>query len=107
MGSDLAVTLTVEQLERIVRKVVREETAERIGVNDLELLTREAIATAFKVSTKHVLVMVSRDGLPAVRFGSEWRFPKANVIAWIKDRAVMPGVHSGKYARALKTIEAA
>ncbi len=105
MSQALVVTLRVDELEQLVRKAVREEVAEKLGANELEQLTRAQIAEAFQVSGKHVLTMIRTQGLPVVRFGSDLRFPKAAVIAWLKERMQQPGVHAGKLRSALEALE--
>jgi excisionase family DNA binding protein len=107
MNGALAVTLTVDELRQLVREAVRAEVADKLGTGDLEQLKREQIAKVFQVSPKHVLTMIHREGLPAVRVGTDWRFPKAAVIAWIREQAMKPRKHVGKYVKALKAIEGA
>lgn len=55
------------------------------GMND-ELLTTKAVAELLRVHPKQVYRLLRR-GLPAVRVGDEWRFVRAEVLAWAAARA--------------------
>lgn len=100
----LTVTLHLAELESLVRRAVREEVARQAANDVIAQFTREQLAEAFGVSTKYILTMVQRDGLPAVRLGAEWRFPKAEVVAWLKERAVQPGRHIQRTVKALALL---
>jgi excisionase family DNA binding protein len=104
LAETLTVTLHLDELESLVRRAVREEVARQSARDEIAQFTREQIAEAFGVSTKYILTMVQRDGLPAVRLGSEWRFPKVEVITWLKERSVQPGRHTQRTVKALALL---
>jgi excisionase family DNA binding protein len=81
--TELVVTLTIPQLEALVRKCIREETAER---EEVVYLTLTEAAKFLKLSTKTVLKRI-KDGLPAERLGHEWRFDKSKLVAFMKGAA--------------------
>ncbi len=58
------------------------------AVHPLErLLTREDLATALQVTTRHLSAMVARGELPEpIRFGRLVRWPKSAIDAWIEAR---------------------
>jgi excisionase family DNA binding protein len=48
-----------------------------------EVLTLEEAASYFRVPADAVLRMIDAEGLPARRFGADWRFYKAALQAWL------------------------
>ncbi len=48
-----------------------------------EVLTLEEAASYFRVPADAVLRMIDAGGLPARRFGADWRFSKAALQAWL------------------------
>jgi len=81
----LAVTLTVDELEGLVRKVVRESNAEQALQSDV--MTRVELAAFLKVTDKTITKYVDKDGLPGHKIGpSEWRFLRSEVLEWMKGR---------------------
>jgi excisionase family DNA binding protein len=48
-----------------------------------EVLTLEEAASYFRVPADVVLRMIDAEGLPARRFGADWRFYKAALQAWL------------------------
>lgn len=76
----MLVTLTVAELEGLVRKCVRDELGAR---EDDQFLTLVEAAKLMKLSTKTVLKRI-KEGLPAERLGHEWRFQKSKVQAFMK-----------------------
>lgn len=83
--SDLAVTLTIDQLEALVRKAVREERSAP-SVEEPEILTREQAAKMLQVHPNVVSRYVRDLGLPARRVGGEWRLLRSEVLAWVDSR---------------------
>lgn len=84
--SDLAVTLTVAQLQAVVRQAVRDEIDARPTASDV--ITRDEAAALLKVHPKVVVRYVTRDGLPAKRLGKEWRFLRSEILRWLEGRSV-------------------
>ncbi len=56
---------------------------------DDQLLTTEEVAQVLRVHPKHVYRLLKR-GLPARRVGSEWRFSRAEVLAWSGGKPAEP-----------------
>src|SRR5271166_536958 len=48
-----------------------------------EVLTLEEAASYFRVPTDAVLRMIDAEGLPARRFGADWRFYKVALQGWL------------------------
>ncbi len=57
-------------------------TANGIGETP-EVLTLEEAASYFRVPAEAVLRMIETEGLPARRFGADWRFYKVALQAWL------------------------
>jgi excisionase family DNA binding protein len=54
------------------------------GVGEtLEVLTLAEAASYFRVPADAVLRMIDTEGLPARRFGADWRFNKVALQAWL------------------------
>jgi hypothetical protein len=82
--SDLAVTLTVEQLGALVAERVRAELARMPLVVPPEVMTLEETAALLKRHPKIVTRLTREAGLP-VRYISarEPRFKRSEVLAWL------------------------
>jgi excisionase family DNA binding protein len=63
-----------------------------------EVLTLEEAASYFRVPANAVLHMINAEGLPARRFGAEWRFYKAALQAWLGAARLKRGIlnHIGR-----------
>jgi excisionase family DNA binding protein len=48
-----------------------------------EILTLQEAAAYLRVSTEDVVKMIDSEGLPARKFGTEWRFYKTAVQDWL------------------------
>jgi excisionase family DNA binding protein len=48
-----------------------------------EVLTLEEAGSYFRVPAAAVLCMIDAEGLPARRFGADWRFSKLALQAWL------------------------
>lgn len=101
--SDVAV-LSREELTAIVREAIRVELAAAHHHEEREVLTREQTAGLLQTSPATVTRYVNKDGLPALKVGSEWRFKRSEVLTWLESRAVKRGAHT---ARAGKKLQAA
>lgn len=55
---------------------------------DDRLMTVRELAAYLKVNERTVLKLASQGPLPAVRVGSQWRFRKAMIDAWLDDQAL-------------------
>jgi excisionase family DNA binding protein len=49
-----------------------------------DLLTPDQVAEILSVSRARVIAMARGGGLPSLRLGREYRFPRANLNAWIE-----------------------
>lgn len=52
-----------------------------------ELMTLKEVARYLRLSAQTVYKMVEQGGIPALRAGGQWRFSKAEVDAWMRNRA--------------------
>lgn len=89
--SELAVTLTVEQLGALVEARVEKALAALPTVAPPEVLDPRACAELLGISTKTVSQLVKHDALP-VHYLSERepRFLRREVLAWVAGRAAQP-----------------
>ena len=84
-GTELAVTLTAEQLRGLVREAVV-DVLEQEGPNMRpRLLTRQQAAQALGISPS-TLQKLQADGLPSVRIGESPRFELDRCLEWLRDR---------------------
>jgi excisionase family DNA binding protein len=65
-------------------------------VNDY--LTAAEVADLLRVSRPTVLAAVKKQGLPAVRLGRVWRFPRADVEAWLEEQKTKGASDGGRAA---------
>lgn len=88
--SPMLVTLTTEDLKRLVREAVVEAVAANSGSGAQrarEFLTPEQLAERLDVCVKSIKTMVRRDGLPAHVVGPRLqRFLWSEVEAWLATR---------------------
>jgi excisionase family DNA binding protein len=56
---------------------------QRIAMMDKEILDVEGAATLLGVSTTTIYNLARKGDIPATRVGREWRFARANLIAWV------------------------
>ena len=85
--SNLAVSLTVEQLGDLVSSRVREELAKTIFSEVPEVMTLEACAKFMDLSTKTVARLEREEGLPSHYLSpSDRRFRRSEVLAWLSAR---------------------
>jgi len=78
----MLVTLTVADLRRLVREVMRET-----AVEPREFLTANQLAKRLDVCTRSIKTMVSRDGLPTYQLGPRLvRFLWPEVEQWLLAR---------------------
>lgn len=82
MTDSLAVTLTIDQLDAMIRKAVREEVTTR----EADVMTRPEVAKLLKVGERTVVSYVEKEKLPASKLPNGWRFFRSDVIAWMKGR---------------------
>lgn len=77
-----------EQLEVIVRRVVREELAARSEAEDLTLLTAQQVADVLSYTDTHPVYRLKREGkLEAVVLGNQTlRFKRSVVRRFIQER---------------------
>lgn len=95
--------LTEAQLRAIVIDAVREVMG---ASNAAEVMTLDAVAKWLQVTPRAVRNWVKSDGLPALRAGSEYRFQRAAVLAWLEQRAEKPGAHVSKHVERLAAARA-
>lgn len=103
-AADLAVTLTVGELEALVKKAV-ESAMGASSRQDAEVLTLEEAADLLRMSTKSVVKAVSKRGLPGTCMGRKWRFRRPLLVRWLEEQAVKPGAPTERYASKLHAIK--
>lgn len=90
---EMLVTMTIGQLRAIVRgeveEVVRAALAQ-VGAPSPIMTTAEA-AQMLSLCTKTVLRLVDAGELPATRIGTQWRFMRADVEAFVASRVRKAG----------------
>jgi excisionase family DNA binding protein len=72
-----------------------------------EVLTAESVAEMLEVHVRTVAKLVVRDGLPAHRLGREYRFNRAEVLAWLEERSTRHGAHVEHRGATLRRIREA
>lgn len=85
--TELLVTMSVADLQRVVRDAVHEELANARPEPDA-VMTCAEVAELLDVHPYSVPKLVKRDGLPGHRLGAsrEWRFIRSEVFAWLRSR---------------------
>jgi excisionase family DNA binding protein len=99
-SSKLVVTLTQSQLCEIVKSAVRDVLDD--AHEPPQFLTLDQAAELLQASTRSVRTWVNEEGLPALRAGSEYRFRRESIVAWLEARAIKPGAHVSKTVARLK-----
>jgi nitrogen PTS system EIIA component len=56
--------------------------------HDLGVLTLDEVASCLKVSPKTIHRMLRTNEIPAVKVGSQWRFLRDSVLAWLDERTM-------------------
>jgi excisionase family DNA binding protein len=71
--------------ERKSSKSTKPKTArwQRIAMMDKEIVDVEGAATLLGVSTTTIYNLARKGDIPATQVGREWRFARANLIAWV------------------------
>lgn len=83
MNTAPAFTLTVDDLEALVSRKVREVVGELETRLANEIMTRAQVAELLQVHPVVVGRYVKKKGLPARKIGSEWRFKRSEVLRWL------------------------
>jgi excisionase family DNA binding protein len=83
MSGAMLVQLTTDELAQLVRKAVRDELAERAEAP--QFLRRAELAKVLNTSEKTIFRLM-KEGLPAERLGSEWRFELGKVREFMRTR---------------------
>jgi excisionase family DNA binding protein len=96
--------MSPDDIREIVRSVMREELANHHQNPGSEVLTAEHVAEMLEVHVRTVAKLVVRDGLPARRLGREYRFSRAEVLAWLEERSMHPGAHVERRGANLRRV---
>src|SRR5580693_4593443 len=75
---------TIEQLEGVFRKVLKENPSTVVQPPGNELLTIQEAAYLLHLSVPTVYGLVHRKEVPVCKQGKRLYFPKQELIAWIK-----------------------
>lgn len=89
-----------DQVERLAG-IVEGALAARTGDEDRLLSAKEA-AELLHVCTKTLNTMVRREGLPARKLGGQYRYRRAEILAWLDRRAEEPGARAALHGRKLR-----
>ncbi|HEX2734336.1 MAG TPA: helix-turn-helix domain-containing protein [Polyangiaceae bacterium] len=54
------------------------------------LLTVKEVAALLRVSSQTLYKMLEQGGIPAIKVGSQWRFERDKVRAWLESREGQP-----------------
>ena len=103
---DAVLVMSPDDIREIVRSVMREELANHQNPAR-EVLTAEHVAEMLEVHVRTVAKLVIRDGLPARRLGREYRFNRAEVLAWLEERSTRPSAHVEQRGATLRRIRGA
>lgn len=96
------ITISADELEQRIEAAVRRV----IGVAaPVEWLDQGEVAVLLGVARSSVPTLCQRDALPHTRIGRVYRFKKADVVAWLEQRATEPGRHGGKHGRTLRALK--
>jgi excisionase family DNA binding protein len=77
------VVLTSAELEALVERVVARAREREHPASGAEVMTRAQVAELLHVEPHHVRTLVKR-GMPAHRLGTQWRFRRGEVLAWLE-----------------------
>lgn len=89
--SELAVTLTVEQLAELVKKSVREELAKSAPGVAKEVLTLQEAAEFLGRHPRKISELIEQEGLPAHYISErEPRFKRVELLEWLGKRPNQP-----------------
>lgn len=99
----MLVTLSVDELERLVEKAVSKVLA-NTNASPLEYLTAEQVAEKVGVCAATVGKWSERDGLPCMREGRVIRYRLEDVRTWLASRVEKPGAHASKHVARLRRI---
>jgi excisionase family DNA binding protein len=65
------------------------------SVESPELLTARELESMLKISTKTIYAYVQRGLIPYVKIQSNVRFPKSEILTWIKGQSYRPRTMGG------------
>jgi excisionase family DNA binding protein len=94
-GTGMIVMMTQDQLRELVGTAVRDAIGKGAGEQP-EYLTLDQVCELLQASRRTVRDWVQRDGLPAMKAGAEYRFTRTNIVRWLEERRIKPGVHQTK-----------
>jgi excisionase family DNA binding protein len=77
------VLLTPEQLREVVSDAVRSALPARAEPAEAEVMTRLQVAKFLQVNSHQIPVLIRKHGLPSHHVGSQWRFRRSEVLAWM------------------------
>jgi len=70
-----------------------------------EVLTAGEVASYLRVSLSTIYRLLKSGDLPAFKIGSDWRFNRVHIEAWLKSRAQMPELESGSDGRTSISVD--
>lgn len=84
--STAVVVLSPSDLEALINRAVgRAVAAIAPAAEEAEVMTREQAAELLQVNP-HAIPKLVREGLPSHRLGTQWRFRRSELLAWLSAR---------------------
>jgi excisionase family DNA binding protein len=97
------VQLTTEQLRGLISDAVRDAIANQNAAP--VYMTLDQAAELLQVSPRTVRDRVRNEGLPTLRAGTQYRFRREELIAWLEARSTKAGAHVSKHVVGLKRVK--
>jgi excisionase family DNA binding protein len=95
------VNVTADELAQLIR----DEVHAAIGAHDREWIGVDEVAAMLGVKRSTVPTLCARDGLPHAKVARAYRFKRADVLAWLEDRASKPRGHSRQHGATLALLK--
>ena len=87
------VVSTEADLRRLIGEAVAAAIAQQTSPAR-ELMNATEAAEMLGIHPKSVTKYVKSEGLPGIKVGGHYRFRRADIIAWLEERAMKPGGHT-------------
>jgi excisionase family DNA binding protein len=86
----------VEALREMLAELIRAQAPAE------ELLDQAEAAALLRVCSKTLSSMVRREGLPCVKVGQQNRYRRADLLAWLEERAARPRAQGARHGETLR-----
>jgi excisionase family DNA binding protein len=79
------VVLSADELEALLERAARRAISARAAdVNEPEFLTTAQVAKLLQTTPRNVRYLATGDGLPSMRVGTDYRFKRSAVLAYME-----------------------